>query len=154
MLPKPTFLTKSMLMRYLLAARNGCAIPYAALPSSFACADACSRCVSLSLLYLARVLREGRGGEGRGGAGAGGGAQYSALERVQEYADAGVARVRVEGEDGGSFGAGRGAWRGRWVCGVSGTRGGIVRGGIVSGGGGGAVEGAGRANDRLAHVGV
>ncbi len=26
-LPKPTFLTKSMLMRYLLAARNGCALP-------------------------------------------------------------------------------------------------------------------------------
>jgi hypothetical protein len=56
-LPKPTFLTKSMLMRYLLAARNGCNAPYATLPSSLACADACSRCVSLSLLYLAHLLR-------------------------------------------------------------------------------------------------
>ena len=60
-LPSPTLRTKSIAMRYLLVARKGWAFAYAALPSSFACAAACSLCVSVSRLYLAIALETTKG---------------------------------------------------------------------------------------------
>ena len=79
-----------MQKRYLLAARSGCTFAYAALPSSLAKAAACSRCGSVSLVYLNGFTRDRSVWAGSVYA------QHGSLERVQKDPYARVARVGVE----------------------------------------------------------